>query len=61
MIKTAVVLLPTLWTEKPTVDNSVDADLQDLINKGYRIKIMNDFECNGVCYTHYVLEKEEND
>lgn len=59
MIKTAVVLLPTLWTEKPTVDNSVDADLQDLINKGYRIKIMNDFEYSGGCYTHYVLEKEE--
>lgn len=60
MTKTALVLLPTMWAgEKPIIKNSEDVDLKNLINQGYRIKIMNDFEYNGSIYTHYVLEKEE--
>lgn len=60
MTKTALVLLPTMWTgEKPIIKNSEDVDLKNLINQGYRIKIMNDFQYNGTCWTHFVLEKEE--
>lgn len=52
MTKTALVLLPTTWTgEKPIIKNSEDVDLKNLINQGYRIKIMNDFEYNGSIYT----------
>lgn len=65
MIKTAVILMPVLWVKGKEPQNieasasKIKNELEDLINQDYQIKIMNDFQYEGVCYTHYVLEKEE--
>lgn len=64
MIKTAVILMPVLWVKGEAPENieisasKSKSELEDLINQGCRIKMMNDFEYKGVLYSHYVLEKE---
>lgn len=61
---TAVILVPTLFTEdKEEQFNSLNPEeqnqkLNSLLTKGFKVKIMNEFEYEHIHFTHYVLEKE---
>lgn len=62
MIKTCVIVVPTLWTEDKLSD-SINANEQKakldraLHQEHYRVKLMNNYEYEGVLFTQYVLEK----
>lgn len=62
MIKTCIIVVPTLWVGKiPSV--SINAEEQKakldkaLHQEYYRVKLMNNYEYEGVLFTQYVLEK----
>ena len=59
MIKTAVVIVPILYMDEPKVNHNQDVNLQALLESGYRVKSVNDFEYHDVMFAHYVLEKDE--
>lgn len=61
-MSTAVILVPTLWTD----DSQIEAEhinpkakekLDKLLENGWEIEIMNNFEYKGILYTHYVLKR----
>lgn len=62
MIQTCIIVVPTIWTDdKPF--GSIDAEEQKakldkaLHQEHYRVKLMNNYEYEGVLFTQYVLEK----
>lgn len=62
MIKTCIIVVPTLWVDNiPSV--SINAEEQKakldkaLHQEHYRVKLMNNYEYEGVLFTQYVLEK----
>lgn len=66
MIKTCIIVVPTLWTDDmPTDSDSINASEQKakldraLHQEHYRVKLMNNYEYKGVLFTQYVLEKEK--
>lgn len=60
MIETAVLCIPLLYGEEyPQVKNMGTVDnLNNLLDQGYRIKIMHDILYRDVVFSHYVLEKK---
>lgn len=60
MIKTAIIVVPILSSDnKPNITTDAKVDLKNLLDEGYRIKIVNDILYHDVMFAHYVLEKEE--
>lgn len=58
-VNTAVMVTPILYHEKTDIKGETKIpQLNKLLAAGYRIKIVNNFEYNGVMYVHYILEKE---
>lgn len=62
---TAIILVPTLFMgDKEELARSLNPDeqkekLDSLLAKGFKVKIMSEFEYEHIHFTHYVLEKEE--
>ena len=62
MIKTCIIVVPTLWTDDTHSDsintNEQKAKLDKALHQEhYRVKLMNNYEYEGVLFTQYVLEK----
>lgn len=64
MVNTTVILVPTLWQDGDLehldpniVPEKQHALLNEALNKGYRVTLMNNFEYLGILFTQYVLEK----
>ena len=67
-MSTAVIMVPILFPEdfRPHFPENLNPEkskqrLDELLADGYRIKIMNDFVYGQVAFTHYVLEKKEEE
>lgn len=63
-MKTLVICVPTLWREGDLEEMEIDPitqkkTLDDALNVGYRIKIMNNYEYENILFSQYVLEKRK--
>lgn len=57
-VDTAIIVTPILYRESPNIKNEPGIpNLNKLLENGYRIKIVNNFEYEGAVYAHYVLER----
>ena len=63
-MKTLIICVPTLWREGDLEEMDIDPNTQketldDALNKGYRVKIMNNYEYENILFSQYVLEKRK--
>lgn len=63
-MKTLIICVPTLWRKGDLEEMDIDPNTQKetldyALNKGYRIKIMNNYEYENILFSQYVLEKRK--